>query len=197
MNQSCFARFSSRLLIAVVISASTPVGAEINTEQAQSTQAPDNYENEQYKVGSGDLLKITIFNQEELSGEYLINGAGQIALPLIGDINAKDITVKQVEQGIANKLKPDYLLNPRVNVQVLNYRPFYILGEVKEPQSYPYVDGMTYLNAVAIAGGFTYRAKEDHVMVVRMKDPKKVEIRLNMDEKVMPGDVIHVEERFF
>ena len=96
MNQSCFARFSSRLLIAVVISASTPVGAEINAEQAQSTQAPDNYENEQYKVGSGDLLKITIFNQEELSGEYLINGAGQIALPLIGDINAKDITVKQV-----------------------------------------------------------------------------------------------------
>ncbi|MEY3760426.1 MAG: hypothetical protein RIR39_1917 [Pseudomonadota bacterium] len=197
MNQSCFARFSSRLLIAVVISASTPVGAEINTEQAQSTQAPDNYENEQYKVGSGDLLKITIFNQEELSGEYLINGAGQIALPLIGDINAKDITVKQVEQGIANKLKPDYLLNPRVNVQVLNYRPFYILGEVKEPQSYPYVDGMTYLNAVAIAGGFTYRAKEDHVMVVRMKDPKKTQIRLNMDERVMPGDVIHIEERFF
>ena len=197
MNQSCFARFSSRLLIAVVISASTPVGAEINAEQAQSTQAPDNYENEQYKVGSGDLLKITIFNQEELSGEYLINGAGQIALPLIGDINAKDITVKQVEQGIANKLKPDYLLNPRVNVQVLNYRPFYILGEVKQPQSYPYVDGMTYLNAVAIAGGFTYRAKEDHVMVVRMKDPKKTQIRLNMDEKVMPGDVIHIEERFF
>jgi polysaccharide export outer membrane protein len=197
MNQSCFARFSSRLLIAVVISASTPVGAEINTEQAQSTQAPDNYENEQYKVGSGDLLKITIFNQEELSGEYSINGTGQIALPLIGDINTKDLTVKQVEQGIANKLKPDYLLNPRVNVQVLNYRPFYILGEVKEPQSYPYVDGMTYLNAVAIAGGFTYRAKEDHVMVVRMKDPKKTQIRLNMDERVMPGDVIHIEERFF
>lgn len=197
MNQSCFARFSSRLLIAVVIGASTPVGAEINTDQAQITQAPENYENEQYKVGSGDLLKITIFNQEELSGEYSINGTGQIALPLIGDINTKDLTVKQVEQGIANKLKPDYLLNPRVNVQVLNYRPFYILGEVKEPQSYPYVDGMTYLNAVAIAGGFTYRAKEDHVMVVRMKDPKKTQIRLNMDERVMPGDVIHIEERFF
>lgn len=197
MNQSCFARFSSRLLIAAVIGASTPVGAEINTDQAQITQAPENYENEQYKVGSGDLLKITIFNQEELSGEYSINGTGQIALPLIGDINTKDLTVKQVEQGIANKLKPDYLLNPRVNVQVLNYRPFYILGEVKEPQSYPYVDGMTYLNAVAIAGGFTYRAKEDHVMVVRMKDPKKTQIRLNMDERVMPGDVIHIEERFF
>jgi len=89
------------------------------------------------------------------------------------------------------------LLNPRVNVQVLNYRPFYILGEVKEPKSYPYVDGMTYLNAVAIAGGYTYRAKEDHVMVIHMNDPQKHELRLTMDEKVMPGDVIHVEERFF
>jgi polysaccharide export outer membrane protein len=163
---------------------------------------PENFpvntiEDEEYKLGSGDLIKITVFNQKELSGEYMINGAGLIALPLIGDVKTKDLTVKQVEEGIANKLKPDYLLNPKVNVQVLNYRPFYILGEVKEPQSYPYVDGMTYLNAVAIAGGYSYRAKEDYVMVIRMKDPQKRELKLNMDEKVMPGDVIHVEERFF
>ena len=170
------------------------VYANDTTEALSQTKAA---ENQEYQLGSGDQIKITVFNQEELSGEYTINGAGKIALPLIGDIETKDLTVKQVEEKIANKLKPDYLLNPRVNVQVLNYRPFYIIGEVKEPQSYPYVDGMTYLNAVAIAGGFTYRAKEDHVMVVRMKDPKKQEIRLNMDEKVMPGDVIHVEERFF
>jgi polysaccharide export outer membrane protein len=168
---------------------------------AAEDSAPQNlsssYENDEYKLGSGDQVKITVFNQEDLSGEYTINGTGQIALPLIGDIIAKDLTVKQVEQNIANKLKPDFLLNPKVNVQVLNYRPFYILGEVKEPQSYPYVDGMTYLNAVAIAGGFTYRSKEDHVMVIRMKDPKKQEIRLNMDDRVMPGDIIRVEERFF
>lgn len=173
---------------------SNSVYANDSTESLSQTKIA---ENQEYQLGSGDQIKITVFNQEELSGEYTINGAGKIALPLIGDIETKDLTVKQVEEKIANKLKPDYLLNPRVNVQVLNYRPFYIIGEVKEPQSYPYVDGMTYLNAVAIAGGFTYRAKEDHVMVVRMKDPKKQEIRLNMDEKVMPGDVIHVEERFF
>ncbi|MFI3121823.1 MAG: polysaccharide biosynthesis/export family protein [Methylococcaceae bacterium] len=153
--------------------------------------------NTEYRLGSGDLLKITVFNQEDLSGEYTINGAGQVSLPLIGDVNTKDLTVKQVEQGIADKLKPDYLLNPRVSVQVLNYRPFYILGEVKEPKSYPYVDGMTYLNAVAIAGGYTYRAKEDHVVVIRMNDPQKQEIILKMDDKVLPGDVIHVKERFF
>jgi len=174
-----------------------PLLAEENSQQPTQNQPSASAVNEAYKLGSGDQIKITVFKQEELSGEYTINGAGQIALPLIGDVNTKDLTVKQVEEAIADKLKPDYLLNPRVNVQVLNYRPFYILGEVKEPKSYPYVDGMTYLNAVAIAGGFTYRAKEDHVMVIRMNDPKKNEVRLNMDEKVMPGDVIHVEERFF
>ncbi len=150
-----------------------------------------------YKFGSGDLIKVTVFNHEDLSGEYTINGAGLIALPLIGDVLAKDLTVKQVEEGIAAKLKPDYLLNPRVSVQVLNYRPFYIIGEVKEPKSYPYVDGMTYLNAVAIAGGFTYRAKEDHVLVIRANDAKKNEVKLTIDDKVQPGDQIHVEERFF
>ena len=185
------------VLLLTALFYSMPLLAEENSQEPGQNQPLPSVVNEVYKLGSGDVIKITVFKQEELSGEYTINGAGQIALPLIGDVNTKDLTVKQVEEAIANKLKPDYLLNPRVNVQVLNYRPFYILGEVKEPKSYPYVDGMTYLNAVAIAGGFTYRAKEDHVMVIRMNDPKKNEIRLNMDEKVMPGDVIHVEERFF
>lgn len=164
-----------------------------NTQDEQSVSTI----NSEYRLGSGDLLKITVFNQESLSGEYAISGNGQLSMPLIGTINAKDITLKQLEQSLVDKLKPDYLLNPRISIQVLNYRPFYILGEVKLPQSYPFVDGMTYLNAVAIAGGFTYRAKEDHVMVTRMNDPKKEEIKKNMDEKVMPGDVIRVEERFF
>ena len=185
------------VLLLTALFCSMPLFAEENSQEPGQSQPLPSAVNEVYKLGSGDVIKITVFKQEELSGEYTINGAGQIALPLIGDVNTKDLTVKQVEEAIANKLKPDYLLNPRVNVQVLNYRPFYILGEVKAPKSYPYVDGMTYLNAVAIAGGFTYRAKEDHVMVIRMNDPKKNEIRLNMDEKVMPGDVIHVEERFF
>ncbi|UOA08268.1 polysaccharide biosynthesis/export family protein [Methylobacter sp. S3L5C] len=183
----------STLLLCIVCFCTT-LFADNNNETLSKSQ---NLINEEYKLGSGDLIKITVFNQEDLSGEYTINGAGKIALPLIGDVETKDLTVKQVEEGIANKLKPDYLLNPRVNVQVLNYRPFYILGEVKGPQSYPYVDGMTYLNAVAIAGGYTYRAKENHVIVIRMNDRQKKELRLNMNEKVLPGDVIHVEERFF
>ncbi|MEI8208418.1 MAG: polysaccharide biosynthesis/export family protein [Methylococcales bacterium] len=195
MNKSSLKSILYLLLASSLWNAAFPVKAA--DEPTLKNQIANAYDNEEYKLGSGDQIRITVFNQEQLSGEYTINGGGQIALPLIGDIYAKDLTVKQVEQAIANKLKPDYLLNPKVNVQVLNYRPFYILGEVKSPQSYPYVDGMTYRNAVAIAGGFTYRAKEDHVMVIRMKDPKKEEIKLDMDEKVMPGDIIHVEERFF
>ncbi|MGZ8905304.1 MAG: polysaccharide biosynthesis/export family protein [Methylobacter sp.] len=195
MTQFPIKFFSRLLLLCGAFFCTALLAEEKNEQQTQSQQAASL--NQEYRLGSGDLLKITVFNQEDLSGEYTINGAGQISLPLIGAVNTKDLTVKQVEQGIADKLKPDYLLNPRVSVQVLNYRPFYILGEVKEPKSYPYVDGMTYLNAVAIAGGYTYRAKEDHVVVIRMNDPQKRELTLNMDEKVLPGDVIHVKERFF
>lgn len=189
-------KFFSRLLFCGVFF-SAVLFAEENGEQSAQKQQIASSMNQEYRLGSGDLLRITVFNQKDLSGDYTINGVGQISLPLIGDVNAKDLTAKQVEQGIADKLMPDYLLNPRVSVQVLNYRPFYILGEVKQPKSYPYVDGMTYLNAVAIAGGYTYRAKEDHVVVIRMNDPQKRELTLKMDEKVLPGDVIHIEERFF
>ena len=192
MNKKYFTHLSLAFLSSVFFC--LPACTVMKTEPVQQTTPAIN---EAYQLGSGDIIKITVYNQQELSGEYTISGTGHVALPLIGDVDTKDLTVKQVEEGIANKLKPDYLLNPRVNVQVINFRPYYIMGEVKAPQSYPYVDGMTYLNAVAIAGGFTYRAKEDHVMVIRRKDPKKTEIRLNMDEKVMPGDVIHVEERYF
>lgn len=150
-----------------------------------------------YQLGAGDILKITVFNQEDLSGEYTLNGAGQISLSLIGTVDAKKISVLQLKQRIVDMLKPDYLLNPRVSIEVLNYRPFYILGEVKEPQSYPYVAGMSYLNAVAIAGGYTYRAKKDYVMVIRANDQDKEPVEMQMDDRLMPGDMVKVEERFF
>lgn len=151
----------------------------------------------EYQLGSGDLIKITVFNQKDLSGNYTINGSGHISLALIGLIDAKGLTVKGLEQRIVNQLKPDYLLNPRVSIEVLNYRPYYILGEVKNPKSYSYVEGMTYLNAVAIAGGYTYRAEKDYVMVTRVNNPEKNEIELPMEGSVLPGDVIKIEERFF
>lgn len=150
-----------------------------------------------YQLGSGDILKITVFNQDALSGEYTINASGKISLTLIGPIEARNLTLQQLKQRIIHALKPDYLLNPRVSIAVLNYRPFYILGEVKQPQSYPYVAGMSYLNAVAIAGGYTYRAKKSYVMVIHAHDDTRTEVELDMKDKVIPGDMIRVDERFF
>ena len=148
-----------------------------------------------YVLGSGDRIKIVVFGQKDLSGEYEIDGTGNISLPLIKEVKAVGLTIQSLEKTIINRLKPDYLKNPRVNIEVLNYRPFYIIGEVKKPGSYPYVAGMTVVNAVALAGGYTYRAKEGKVLLTRSKDGKQVSA--NHRTIVMPGDVIEVPERFF
>ena len=150
-----------------------------------------------YKLGVGDELKITVFNQEDLTGEYAVDGSGDVSLPLIGTVHAKGYSLKEFEYIIINSLKPDYLLNPRISIQVLNYRPFYILGEVKRPDSYPYVNGMTYLNAIAIAGGFTYRAKDDRAYVVSGVDTSQEERRVRLEQLVQPGDIIRIDERLF
>ncbi len=150
-----------------------------------------------YRLGAGDQLEIRVFNQDDLTGKYTINGAGNISMPLIGTVKAKNTTLKELEARLKDKLKPDYLLNPRVSIQVLNYRPYYIIGEIKSPASYSYVSGMTYLNAVAIASGFTYRAKRGYVLVIRANDPKQEEVEMKMDQPVMPGDIIKIEERLF
>ncbi len=148
-----------------------------------------------YILGSGDRIRVVVFGQEDLSGEFEIDGTGQVSLPLIKEMTASGLTLRGLEALIAGKLKPDFLKNPRVNVEVLNYRPFYIIGQVKNPGSYPYVSGMTIINAVALAGGYTYRAREGKVLITRSKNGKRTPA--NHTTKVMPGDVIEVPERFF
>jgi polysaccharide export outer membrane protein len=150
-----------------------------------------------YRMGAGDKLQIDVFNQEDLTGEYTLDGNGRFTMHLIGKVSAAGLTPTELEALLVSKLKPDYLVNPRISVRVQNFRPFYIIGEVKSPSSYAYVDGMTYLTAVAIAGGFTYRAKKDHVYVVRGNDPDRDEIKLDVSQKVRPGDIIRIAERLF
>ena len=112
-------------------------------------------------------------------------------------VDAEGMTSSELEAQLVRRLKPDYLVNPRVYVQVMTYRPYYLIGEVASTGAFPYVAGMSYLKAIAIAGGFTYRAKQDVVYVVRADDPEQEEIRLDVDEKVQPGDIIRVAERMF
>ena len=151
----------------------------------------------QYKLGSGDQLRVTVFGHNDLSGDFLVEGSGLVSLPLVGAVALGGKTVTEAEAAIVGALKPDYLKNPRVSVQVLNYRPFYIIGEVNSPGSYSYVNGMTVLEAVAIAGGFTYRAKESEMTITRGSDADRQEAEAVPETLVLPGDVIEVPERFF
>lgn len=150
-----------------------------------------------YRLGSGDQLKVTVFGHKDLSGEFYVDGSGQVSLPLIGNVQVGGLTVREAEDAVVAKLRPDYLKNPRVSIEVLNYRPFYIIGEVRKPGSYPYVNGMTVLNAIALAGGYTYRARENDLFITRANDPERSKQRATHDTKVLPGDVIEVPERFF
>ena len=115
-------------------------------------------------MGSGDKLKVTVFGEKELSGTFEIDGSGNLAIPLIGKVPAKKMTVGVIEKDIIARLKK-FLKSPQVTVQVLNYRPFYILGEIKKPGNYAYVSGISVLNAVAMAGGFTYRADKRDIVI--------------------------------
>lgn len=151
----------------------------------------------EYRVGSGDNLRVTVFGEEDLSGEFSVDGSGFFSLPLIGEVRAGGLTVREVEQTIVKRLKPDYLKNPSVSVAVLNYRPFYIIGEVQKPGSYAYVSGMKVVNAIALAGGYTYRARENKVLITRAGGAERKKQRANHDTAVLPGDVIEVPERFF
>lgn len=151
----------------------------------------------EYLLGPGDKVRVTVFGEEDLSGEYELGSLGVVSMPLIGSVKGIGRTEKQLGDAIARKLLEGFLRNPRVAVEVLNYRPFYILGEVKEPGSYPYVNGMSIINAVAMGGGFTYRADEKNILITRANDRDKKKTRASFATPVLPGDVIKVEERFF
>jgi protein involved in polysaccharide export with SLBB domain len=150
-----------------------------------------------YRIGPTDNLRITVFGHEDLSGEFLVSGTGHVSLPLVGEVRVGGLSVREVAESVTSLLKPDYLRNPRVSVDVLNYRPFYILGEVKKPGSYPYEHGMKILTAVALAGGFTYRAQEDKLVIIRANAEGKREDIVGPDTAVLPGDVVKVKERYF
>lgn len=149
-----------------------------------------------YHLGTGDKLRIIVYGEDDLGGQYDIDGTGMVRLPLVGQVQAAGLTVRQFEQQVKAKLDQGYLKDARVSVEVANYRPFYILGEVNKPGEYPYVNGMSVLTAVAMAGGYTYRANESEVYVRRNGSTEEQSV--NADQtNINPGDIIRVPERFF
>lgn len=166
-------------------------------EQSAAVTAAGAATDSQYRLSAGDKLSIIVFGQEDVSGEFQIDGGGNITMPLLGQVAAANRTVTQLQSEITAALDKDYIVNPRVSIEVLNYRPFYILGQVNTPGSYPYVSGMDVRQAIAIAGGFTRRARTSTVKVIRETQSGTVEIDAKPDAPILPGDTIEVERRLF
>ena len=151
-----------------------------------------------YRLGAGDRLRIITYGDENLTGDFTLNSSGDIEIPLLGPVHASGRTVPQLQAAIASSLRRRGLLrNPSVSVEVSEYRPIFVLGEVTKPGQYPYQPNMTAITAVAIAGGFTYRAVKSRVEITRTYDEAVAHGQAAPDETLRPGDVVTVLERNF
>ena len=152
---------------------------------------------EAYVLGSGDKIRLIVFGEKDLSGEFYIDSTGKAALPLIGEIKAAGLSVRDFENSVETQLRTGYLNDPRVSVEVLNFRPFYILGEVTRPGTYPYTSALTLFNAVATAGGFTYRANTHTVKIKHEGEEKELDVKVTPNLLLQPGDTVRVKERWY
>lgn len=150
-----------------------------------------------YLLGPGDRLKVTVFGHPQESGEFEVDSLGNVSYPLLGRVEARGRTVAELQAHISEALNKSYIVDPRVTVEILNYRPFYIYGEVNRAGSYPYVAGLTVRRAVAIAGGFTRRARQAPVLLVRETAEGIAKSEVGIDVPVLPGDIIEVDRRLF
>lgn len=150
-----------------------------------------------YRLDSGDQIRVTVFGQADLSRVYPIDVSGNITMPLIGSVPARGRTPVALSAGISGRLARNYVRNPDVSVEVQIYRPFFVLGEVQRAGQFPYVSGMTVQTAIAIAGGYTYRADQRGVVITRRGQDTPIRGYAANDELVMPGDTIYVDERYF
>jgi polysaccharide export outer membrane protein len=149
-----------------------------------------------YRLGPADQVRITVFNEPELTGQFVVGSQGTIAYPLVGSIRAAGLTVVEFTEALQNALSV-YVRQPNVSVEVTNYRPFFILGEVQRPGTYPYSANLTVLNAVATAGGFTYRANRSRVFIRHASESEERNYPLTVTTPVSPGDTVRIGERLF
>src|SRR6266853_1905634 len=150
-----------------------------------------------YKLDAGDKLRVVVYGQEGLTNSYAIDAGGSITMPLIGQVPARGRTPASLAAGISAKLRHGYIREPSVAVEIESYRPFFILGEVAAPGQYPYVPNMTVESAVAIAGGFSPRAKRDAVTLTHSDASGAMRYAVPLGTSLGPGDTILVGERWF
>ncbi len=150
-----------------------------------------------YVLAAGDKLKISVYDEDDLSGQYVVSPTGVVSLPLAGNVSAAGLSIAAFQANLKSALQPKYLKNARIAVELVDLRPFFILGEVDKPGQYTYSTGLTVLDAVATAGGFTYRANTRRVYIKRANESDEQKIPLTASTLVSPGDTIRIEERHF
>ena len=165
--------------------------------QAQARSSASAETSGTYTLGPNDRIRLKVYGEADISGEYEIDSNGFASIPLAGRIRAAGLTTGQLERAVAAALAKGIVRDPRVNIEMALYRPYYILGEVKKSGEYPYRLGITILDAVASAGGFTYRANENKVFLRRSGGSVEEVYPLDAPIKVFPGDNIRIPERYF
>lgn len=150
-----------------------------------------------YQLGTGDKIRIQVYNEEDLYLEARVGDSGIISYPFLGNLKVAGLTPSKIEDIITSRLKGDYLINPKVSVDILEYRQFYVNGEVQSPGGYPFQPGITVRKAISLAGGFKERASKEKIFIIREGSIEKNPVKITLDEKVSPGDIITVEESFF
>jgi polysaccharide export outer membrane protein len=151
----------------------------------------------QYRLSPGDKLKLEVFREDSLSGEYVINDQGVVGLPMVGDVKAAGKTLSELRAELTATLGQGYVRNARINLDVVSYRPIYILGEVQKPGEYDYAGQMSVYALVAKAGGFTYRANEKVVFIRHINESAETAYQLTSGASVLPGDTVRIDQRYF
>ncbi len=151
-----------------------------------------------YKLAAGDVITIRVFGEDDFTKEKIkLNDAGTVSFPAIGEIKVLGLTIGDVERIVVNGLRGRILVNPRVSVQIEEYRPFYVNGMVEKPGGYPYQPGLTVRKAASLAGGFKERASLSKIFIIRENDPAQRPQKVELNTPVGPGDILTVEESFF
>jgi polysaccharide export outer membrane protein len=178
-------------LTASACAGSGPVGGSAEAVQQAASAA------QEYQLANGDKVHINVFNEANLSGDYVVAPDGTITLPLAGQVKAAGLTIPQLQESVVKTLSQGYVQNPNVTIASTDLRPFYILGEVNKPGRYSYEPNLTVMAAVATAQGFTYRADQSDVYIRHARDPSEKQYDLTSTLAVQPGDTIRISERYF
>lgn len=186
-----------RLVFVALLWAAASLAGPVLANEAGVGDGQDRNTVSTYRLSPGDILRIQVFDHPDVSGQYEIDASGSITFPLLGRVSAKGQSVTELKTELAAALDRDYLVDPRVSVEVLNFRPFFILGQVNKPGSYPFRNGLDVRQAVALAGGYTRRARSSSMTILRTIENQRREIEATEDTPVLPGDTIEINRRFF